>query len=97
MTYETDRKCKRQCLLAGLFYFLCTCACCPGPWSLHKAFSVSGAAGLLTAAATLVVGQQALELVSFGRCGAAGLVTPWHVGALDWGSNLRPLHWQVGS
>ena len=52
------------------------------PWALvavQGLFCSWGEWGLLTAAASLVVEQQALEHVSFVSCGAMGLVTPWHV------------------
>lgn len=65
-----------------IFMYLCLL-----PWALVAAqglFCRWGERGLLTAAASLVR-QQALELVSFGCCGAAGLVTPWHVGASQTG------------
>ena len=86
MTYETGRKCKRQCLLMKLILFLCICVWLP--WALVAAQGLScswGERGLLAAAASLVVEQQALEHVSFVSCGATGLVTPWHVGSSQTG------------
>lgn len=57
-----------------LLLLLCTCTCCPGPWSLHKAFSVGGR-GASHRSGFSCCGAAGSGAREPGRCGAAGLVT----------------------